>query len=156
MTSTLTGIIIAAVLFVVALVRGSRPYEETFVVTGSTNEWLQKCHDALEGAPHFSDVKVSDDPLEVQARYRQRPGVWGWLVVTMLPDGSSSTRITARAKVAPTPVTAIKRPESRIVGRLIRQLGIRRPGELQGQQAKWLSIGFPVLPAATKTSPRES
>ena len=50
-------------LVVVALVRGSRPYEETFVVPGGPEEWLQKCHDALEGAPHLSDVKVSDDPL---------------------------------------------------------------------------------------------
>ena len=156
MTSTLTGILIGAALVVVAIVRGSRPYEETFTVPGGPEEWLQKCHDALEGAPHFSDVKVSDDPLRVSARYRQRPGVWGRLTVTMLPDGSASTQITARATVVPTPVTAIKRPESQIVGQLTRQLGLRRPGELQGQQAKWLSIGFPDSPAATKTSPRES
>ncbi|MGO9584032.1 MAG: hypothetical protein ACLP36_14655 [Acidimicrobiales bacterium] len=156
MTSTLTGILIGAALIVVALVRGSRPYEETFTVPGGLNEWLQKCHDALEGAPHFSDVKVSDDPVQVQARYRQRPGVWGRLTVTMLPEGSAFAQIMARAKVAPTPVTAIRRPESQIVGQLIRQLGLRRPGKLQGQQAKWLSIGFPVSPAATKTSPRES
>ena len=129
MTSTLTGILIGAALMVVALVRGSRPYEETFTVPGGLDEWLQECHDALEVAPHFSDVKVSDDPLRVSARYRQRPGVWGRLTVTMLPDGSASTRITARATVAPTPVTAIKRPEPQIVGQLTRQLGLRRPGE---------------------------
>ena len=110
MTSTLTGILIGAALVVVAIVRGSRPYEETFVVPGGPEEWLQKCHDALEGAPHFSDVKVSDDPLQVQARYRQRPGVWGRLTVTMLAEGSASTQITARATVAPTPVTAHKAP----------------------------------------------
>jgi hypothetical protein len=125
----LTGILIGAALMVVALVRGSRPYEETFTVPGGLDEWLQECHDALEVAPHISDMKVSDGLLQVQARYRQRPGVWGRLTVTVLPDGSASTRITARATAAPTPVTAIRRPEPQIVGQLTRQLDLRQPGE---------------------------
>jgi hypothetical protein len=112
-TSTLTGIFTGATLAVVAVVRGSRPYEETFSLTGGPDEWLQKCYHALEGVPHSSDVKVSDDPLRVRARYRRRPGVWGRLTVTLLADGTSSTRITARATVAPTPVTAIRRSASR-------------------------------------------
>jgi hypothetical protein len=124
-TSTLTGILIGAALVVVALIRGSRPYEETFAVPGVPDEWLQKCYDALEGAPHFSDVKVSDDPLQVQARYRRRPGVWGRLTVTVLADTTTSTRITARATVAPTPFTAIRRPEPEIV----EQLGLRQPNQ---------------------------
>jgi hypothetical protein len=126
-TSTLTGILIGAALVVVALIRGSRPYEETFAVPGGADEWLQKCYDALEGIPHFSDVKVSDDPLQVQARYRRRPGVWGRLTVTLLADTTSSTRITARATVAPSPFTAIRRPEPQIVAQLTRQLGLGQP-----------------------------
>ena len=129
MASTLTGIVIGAVLVVVALIRGSQPYEETFAVPSGPDEWLQKCHDALEGAPHFSDVKVHDDPLQVQARYRRRPGVWGRLTVTLRAGSSSSTQITARAKVAPTPFTAIRRPEPGIVGQLARQLGLHQPHE---------------------------
>ena len=124
MTGTLTGILIGAVLVVVALVRGSVPHEETFSVPGAPEEWLQKCHDALEGAPHFSDVKVDDDPLQVDARYRRRPGVWGRLTVTLRAGSTLSTRVTARAKVAPTPFTAIRRPEPEIVGQLARQLGL--------------------------------
>jgi len=127
--STLTGIVIGAVLVVVALIRGSQPYEETFAVPSGPDEWLQKCHDALEGAPHFSDVKVHDDPLQVQARYRRRPGVWGRLTVTLRAGSSSSTQITARATVAPTPFTAIRRPEPGIVGQLARQLGLHQPHE---------------------------
>ncbi|HXR22012.1 MAG TPA: hypothetical protein VN786_05615 [Acidimicrobiales bacterium] len=127
MTSTLTGILIGAVLVVVALIRGSHPYEETFAVPSGPDEWLQKCHDALEGAPHFSDLKVYDDPLQVRARYRRRPGVWGRLTVTLRTDSTSSTRITARATVAPTPFTAIRRPEPEIVGQLTRQLGLHQP-----------------------------
>ena len=127
MTSTLTGILIGAVLVAVALIRGSLPYEETFVAPSGPDEWLQKCHDALEGAPHFSDVKVYDDPLQVQARYRRRPGVWGRLTVTLRAGSTSSTRITARAKVAPTPFTAIRRPEPEIVGQLTRQLRLHQP-----------------------------
>jgi len=125
--STLTGILIGAVLVVVALIRGSQPYEETFAVPSGPDEWLQKCHDALEGAPHFSDLKVYDDPLQVRARYRRRPGVWGRLTVTLRTDSTSSTRITARATVAPTPFTAIRRPEPEIVGQLTRQLGLHQP-----------------------------
>ena len=128
MTGTLTGILIGAALVVVALIRGSRPYEETFTVPGGPDEWLQKCFDALEEAPHFSDVRVSDDPLQVQARYRRRPGVWGRLTATVLADTTSSTRLTARATVAPTPFTAIRRPEPQIVGQLTRKLDLRRPG----------------------------
>ena len=129
MASTLTGILIGAVLVVVALIRGSQPYEETFAVPSGPDEWLQKCHDALEGAPHFSDVKIYDDPLQVQARYRRRPGVWGRLTVTLRAGSSSSTQITARATVAPTPFTAIRRPEPGIVGQLARQLGLHQPHE---------------------------
>lgn len=128
MTGTLTGILIAAALMVIALVRGSRPYEETFTVLGGQDEWLQKCYDALEGAPHFSDVKVFDDPVQVQARYRRRPGVWGRLKVTLVADAPSSTQITARATVTPTPVTAIRRPEAEIVSRLRQQLALRPSG----------------------------
>ena len=124
MASTLTGILIGAVLVVVALIRGSHPYEETFAVPGAADEWLQKCHDALAGAPHFSDVKVHNDPLQVQARYRRRPGVWGRLTVTLRAGSSSSTRVTARATVAPTPFTAIRRPEPEIVEQLARQVGL--------------------------------
>jgi len=127
--STLTGILIGAVLVLVALIRGLVPYEETFAVPSGPDEWLQKCHDALEGAPHFSDVKVHDDPLQVQARYRRRPGVWGRLTVTLRAGSSSSTQITARATVAPTPFTAIRRPEPGIVGQLARQLGLHQPHE---------------------------
>jgi hypothetical protein len=123
-TGTLTGALIVAVLVVVALIRGLAPYEETFAVPGGPDEWLQKCHDALAGAPHFSDVKVHDDPLQVQARYRRRPGVWGRLTVTLRAGSTSSTRITAGATVAPTPSTAIRRPEPEIVGQLTRQLGL--------------------------------
>jgi len=131
--STLTGILIGAVLVVVALIRGSQPYEETFAVPSGPDEWLQKCHDALEGAPHFSDVKVHDDPLQVQARYRRRPGVWGRLTVTLRAGSTSSTRITARATVAPAPFTAIRRPEPEIVGQLARQLGLRLAAPVCGE-----------------------
>jgi hypothetical protein len=124
---TLTGILIGAVLVVVALIRGSHPCSETFEVHGGPDEWLQRCHDALEGAPHFSDVKVWDDPVQVQARFRRRPGVWGRLTVTLRAGPTSSTQVTARATVAPTPFTAIRRPEPEIVGQLARQLGLHQP-----------------------------
>lgn len=124
MAGTLTGILIGAVLLVVAFVRGSTPYEETFVVLRGPDEWLQKCHDALEGAPHFSDVNVYDDPLQVRARYRRRPGVRGRLTVTLQAGSTSSTRVTARATVAPAPFTAIRRPEPEIVGQLVRRLDL--------------------------------
>ncbi len=121
MTHTLIGIAVAAGLVGIAFLRGSRPYEETFEVRGSPEEWLQRCYDALEGEPHFSEVKVSDEPLQVLARYRRRPGVWGRLVVTLENEGAS-TRIEARASVVPTPITAVRRPEPQIVGRLTTQL----------------------------------
>jgi hypothetical protein len=140
MLSTLTGVIAMAALVVVAVLRGKQPYEETMVVPGSPDEWLQKCSDALEGAPLFSELRVYDDPLQVQARYRRRPGVWGRLTVTLGAGSTSSTQITARATVAPTPFTAIRRPEPEIVGQLARQLGLDEPHQSAAGRS-WIGVG---------------
>jgi hypothetical protein len=67
----------------------------TVVVAGARDELLQKCCDALETAPRFSVVNVSEDQFQVEAKY-WRPPVWGKLVVTLLPEGTDSTRISAR------------------------------------------------------------
>jgi len=96
--------------------------DTTLVVAGTREELLQKCCDALEAAPRFSVVNVSEDQFQVEATYR-RPPVWGKLVVTLLPEGTDSTRISARITLLPNLFTLIFAPQQRILGRFTRALG---------------------------------
>jgi len=96
--------------------------DTTLVVAGTREELLQKCCDALEAAPRFSVVNVSEDQFQVEATYR-RPPVWGKLVVTLFPEGTDSTRISARITLLPNLFTLIFAPQQRILGRFTRALG---------------------------------
>ena len=71
--------------------------DTTLVVAGARDEWPQKCCDALEAAPRFSVADVSEDEFQVTAKYRVPP-VSGQLTVTLLPEGTDSTRINARSR----------------------------------------------------------
>jgi hypothetical protein len=90
--------------------------DTTVVVAGATDELLQKCCDALEAAPGFPVVNVSEDQFQVEAKYR-RPPVWSKLVVTLFPEGADSTRINARISLPPTLFTLIFAPQQGILGR---------------------------------------
>jgi hypothetical protein len=96
--------------------------DTTLVVAGVRDELLQKCCDVLEAAPGFSVVNVSEDQFQVEAKYR-RPPVWGKLVVTLVPEGAGSTRISARITLLPTLFTLIFAPQQRILTRFTRALG---------------------------------
>ena len=97
------------------------PLEETFVVTGTREEWVKKCEEALRATPHFQDVASSAELFRVSARYR-RPPVWGDIHVTLMPQGSGSTCITARAMAFPNLFALIFSPERRILDLFARGL----------------------------------
>jgi len=67
--------------------------EETFVVEGDRDVWLQNCQAALEQGG-FSDIKVLATLWQIQARYRKLT-IWGSIDITLLPEGESASRITA-------------------------------------------------------------
>ena len=96
--------------------------DATLVVAGERDDLLQRCCDALEAAPRFSVVNVSEDQYQVEAKYR-RPPVWGKLAMTLLPEGKDSTRINARITVLPNFFTLIFAPQQRILTRFTRALG---------------------------------
>ena len=85
------------------------PLEEEFVVAGDREEWVKRCEEALRAAPHFHDVASSAELFRASARY-SRPPVWGDIHVTLKPEGSGSTCITARAMAFPNPVRAGVQP----------------------------------------------
>jgi hypothetical protein len=125
MTSTITGIIAAAVLIGSALLFpwlqkkgfvtfGPRSY--TLIVPGTREELLQRSCDALDAARHFSIAEVSDRDFEVKARYRVPP-VWADLTVSLLPQDTDSTTIRATISVLPNLFTLVTVPERRIFAR---------------------------------------
>jgi hypothetical protein len=131
MTSTITGIIAAAVLIgsaflfpwlqkkgIVAF--GPRSY--TLLVPGTREELLQRSCDALDAARHFSIAEVSDHDFEVKARYRVPP-VWADLTVSLLPQDTSSTTIKATISVLPNLFTVVTVPERRIFARFTGAMG---------------------------------
>ena len=125
MTSTITGIIAAAVLIGSAFLFpwlqnkgivtfGPRSY--TLIVPGPREELLQSSCDALDAARHFSIAEVSDHDFEVKARYRVPP-VWADLTVSLLPRDTDSTTIRATISVLPNLFTVVTVPERRIFAR---------------------------------------
>jgi len=60
------------------------------------------------------DVASSAELFRVSARYR-RPPVWGDIHVTLMPEGSGSTCITARAMAFPNLLALVFSPERRIL-----------------------------------------
>lgn len=66
--------------------------EESFVVQGGREFWLEKSQQALE-AGGFSDIKVLADLWQLQARYRKAT-VWGWIDVTLRSAGQDSTQLS--------------------------------------------------------------
>jgi hypothetical protein len=125
MTSTVTGIIAAAVLISSAFLFpwlqkkglvtfGPRGY--TLIVPGTREELLQRSCDALDAAPHFSIAEVSDRDFEIKARYRIPP-VWADLTVSLLPQHTDSTTIRATISVLPNLFTVVTVPERRIFAR---------------------------------------
>jgi hypothetical protein len=69
--------------------------EDTFVVSGSRDEWLQRGRTALEDGG-FTKVQTSDAIYELSGNYKKLT-VWGDIRVTLVPEGDSETRIIARA-----------------------------------------------------------
>jgi hypothetical protein len=125
MTSTITGIIAAAVLIGSAFLFpwlqkkgivtfGPRGY--TLIAPGTREELLQRSCDALDAARHFSIVEVSDRDFEVKARYRVPP-VWADVNVSLLPRDNGSTAIRATISVLPNLFTVVTVPERRIFAR---------------------------------------
>jgi hypothetical protein len=125
MTSTITGIIAAAVLIGSAflfpwlqkkgiITFGPRSY--TLIVPGSREELLQRSCNALDAARHFSIAEVSDHDFEVKARYRVPP-VWADFTVSLLPQDTDSTTIRATISVLPNLFTVVTVPERRIFAR---------------------------------------
>jgi hypothetical protein len=136
MTSTITGIIAAAVLIGSAFLFpwlqkkgyvafGPRSY--TLVVPGTREELLQRSCDALDASRHFSIAEVSDRDFEVKARYRVPP-VWADFTVSLLRQDTDSTTIRATISVLPNLFTVVTVPERRIFARFTRAL--RKEGGL--------------------------
>ena len=141
MTSTITGIIAAAVLIGSAFLFpwlqkkgivtfGPRSY--TLTVPGTREELLQRSCDALDAARHFSIAEVSDHDFEVKARYRIPP-VWADLTVSLLPQDTDSTTIRATISVLPNLFTVVTVPERRIFARFTRAM--RKQVAMTPQQA---------------------
>jgi len=125
MTSTITGIIAAAILIGSAflfpwlqkkgiITFGPRSY--TLIVPGTREELLQRSCDALDAARHFSIVEVSDRDFEVKARCRVPP-VWADMTISLLPQDTGSTTIRATISVLPNLFTVVTVPEQRIFAR---------------------------------------
>jgi hypothetical protein len=125
MTSTITGIIAAAVLIGSAFLFpwlqkkgivtfGPRSY--TLVAPGTREALLQETCDALDAARHFSIVEVSDRDFEVKARYRVPP-VWADMTISLLPQDTGATAIRATISVLPNLFTVVTVPERRIFAR---------------------------------------
>jgi hypothetical protein len=69
--------------------------EDTLVLAGPRDEWLAKCRDALD-AQGLAKVDASETLFQINANYTKAT-VWGDLELTLLLEGTESTRITARA-----------------------------------------------------------
>lgn len=65
--------------------------EETLVVKGERDEWLEKCRLALERGG-FGRVEVASLLGQVHASYR-KPTVWGSIDITLTPADSSQTQM---------------------------------------------------------------
>jgi len=152
MTSTITGIIAAAVLIGSAFLFpwlqkkgivtfGPRSY--TLTVPGTREELLQRSCDALDAARHFSIAEVSDHDFEVKARYRIPP-VWADMTVSLLPQDTNSTAIKATISVLPNLFTVVTVPERRIFARFT--------GALRNEAALPLNRPAPT-PVATDQMP---
>ena len=129
--STITSIlgavlvIASAILFPWAQKNGValfRPREATRVVPGTRETWLQRSCDALGAARRFSIVSVSEYEFEVKAKYR-RPPVWADLTVSLLPEGTDSTRINMSVSVLPNLLTLVTRADRRVLARFTKALG---------------------------------
>ena len=125
MLSTATGIVAAAVVIGTMLLFPwlqkksiitfrSRSYAIT--VPGPRDVLLQKSCEALDAASHFSIIEVSDHDFEVKARYRVPP-VWADLTISLAPQGTDSTVITATISVLPNLFTVLTIPARRIFAR---------------------------------------
>jgi len=154
MTSTITGLIAAAVLIGSAFLFpwlqkkgfvtfGPRSY--TLIVPGTREELLQRSCDALDAARHFSIVEVSDRDFEVKARYRMPP-VWADVTVSLLPQDTSSTAIKATISVLPNLFTVVTVPERRIFARFT--------GAMRKEGALPLKRPAPTPVATDQTSPK--
>jgi len=96
--------------------------DTTCLVGGGREAWLQRCCDALNATARFSIESVSEDDYQVKAKYR-RPPVWATMTVTLIPEGSDSTRIDATVTVLPNGFTLIFGPGRRVLARFTRALG---------------------------------
>jgi hypothetical protein len=141
MTSTITGIIAAAVLLGSAFLFpwlqkkgivtfGPRSY--TLLVPGMREELLQETCDALDAARHFSIVEVSDRDFEVKARYRIPP-VWADLTVSLFLQDTGATAIRATISVLPNLFTVVTVPERRIFARFT--TAMRKEGAMTPHQS---------------------
>jgi hypothetical protein len=90
------------------------PAEETFVVAGTREEWMNRCVEALRRSSDFRGVESSEKLFRITAQYRHPP-VWGELTVTLTPVDADSTRISARATTQPNLFTLVFGPERRIL-----------------------------------------
>jgi hypothetical protein len=118
-------IVLTVVVFPIAQKRGVRlfqPRTSSVVASGSPDEWLQRCCDGLEVAPHFTVVEVSEFDDRIQAKYR-RLVVWADLTVELLREGEDATRITATVSVLPNLLTLVFSSEWRVLGRFARAIG---------------------------------
>jgi hypothetical protein len=66
--------------------------QEEIVVSGSREEWLQKCRRALESAG-FTKVVTNAKLHKIKANYKKFM-TWGTIMITLVPAGND-TRITA-------------------------------------------------------------
>ena len=69
--------------------------EDTFVVDGARQEWLTRCQNALE-TQGFVNIEANPTFGEIKATYHKAT-VWGDLQLTLLPEGTDTTRIQAKA-----------------------------------------------------------
>jgi hypothetical protein len=154
MTSTITGIIAAAVLIGSAFLfpwlqkKGIvtfGPRSCTLIVPGTREELLQRSCDALDVARHFSIAEVSDHDFEVKARYRVPP-VWAHFTVSLLPQDTDSTTIRATISVLPNLFTVVTIPERRIFARFT--------GAMRKQGALPLNPSAPTPVATDQTLPK--
>lgn len=57
-------------------------------LSGTADEWLQTCCDALEAAPRFSVENVSEDDFQVKAKYHREPFTRANVRSTPATDGA--------------------------------------------------------------------
>jgi hypothetical protein len=85
--------------------------DESFVVSGDREEWLDRACDALE-RQRFTKVRVSESLYQIEANYKKMT-TWGDIQITLTPVGDTETRLDVTATAGVDNIFALFRSPGR-------------------------------------------